>query len=214
MIIKEVRIFATGYSVNKMMKETLHDPIELSKAFRKRVNGFYLNPAKKLSAFAQGVLCFTLIDFLANIIITDVTQVQDYRKFIKNHLKGKSFSNRQLTVEDRIITFLVKEIEIFTFKYGYSFYKYVRNGLIHEGRIKCGCYLDNRIKDAVQEEEGILVFNPNVVLQKLDSWLKTYLQKIEKGGKAYKNLKRYIRKILCEDSEAIIKRQEKIIFPC
>ena len=58
----------------------------------------------------------------------------------------------------------------------------MRNGLIHEGRIKCGCYLDNRIKDAVQEEEGILVFNPNVVLQKLDSWLKTYLQKIEKGG--------------------------------
>ena len=214
MRIEEVRIFATGYSVNKMMKETLHDPIELSKAFRKRVNEFYLNPAKKLSAFAQGVLCFTLIDFLANIIITDISQVQDYREFIKNHLRGKSFSNKKLTVEDRIITFLVKEIKIFTFEYGYSFYKYVRNGLIHEGRIKCGCYIDNRIEEAFQDEKGILVFNPNVILQKLDSWLKTYLQKIENGGKTYKNLKKYIRKILCEDSEAIIKRLENIKFPC
>ena len=214
MRIEEVRIFATGYSVNKMMKETLYDPSELSQAFRTRINEFYLNPAKNLSTFAQGVLCFTLIDFLANLIITDISQVQDYREFIKNQLRGKSFSNKKLTVEDRIITFLVKEIKIFTFEYGYSFYKYVRNGLIHEGRIKCGCYIDNRIEEAFQDEKGILVFNPNVILQKLDSWLKTYLQKIENGGKTYKNLKKYIRKILCEDSEAIIKRLENLKFPC
>ena len=79
--IEEERIFTTGYSVNKMLKETLYDPSELSQAFRTRINEFYLNPAKISSAFAQGVLCFTLIDFLANIIITDVSQVQDYREF-------------------------------------------------------------------------------------------------------------------------------------
>lgn len=214
MRIEDVRIFATGYSVNKMMKETLYDPSELSQAFRTRVNEFYLKPAKSLLSFAQGVMCFTLIDFLANIIITDISQVQDYREFIKNHLRGKSFLHKKLTVEDRIITFLVKEIKIFTFDYGYSFYKYVRNGLIHEGRIKCGCYLDNRIGEVFQDEKGILVFNPNVILQKLDSWLQTYLQKIEKGGWTYKNLKKYIRKILCEDSEAIIKRLENMKFPC
>jgi hypothetical protein len=129
-------------------------------------------------------------------------------------LRGKSFPNKKLTVEDRTIIFLAKEIKIFTFEYGYSFYKYVRNGLIHEGRIKCGCYLDNRIGEAFQDEKGILVFNPNVILQKLDTWLKTYLQKIENGGKIYKNLKKYIRKILCEDSEAITKRLENIKFPC
>lgn len=80
--IEEERIFTTGYSVNKMLKEALYDPSELSQAFRTRINEFYLNPAKISSAFAQGVLCFTLIDFLANIIITDVSQVQDYREFI------------------------------------------------------------------------------------------------------------------------------------
>ncbi len=214
MRIEEVRIFAPGYSVDKIMKKTLYDPSELSQAFRTRINEFYLNPAKFLSAFAQGVLCFTLIDFLANIIITDVSQVQDYREFIKNHLRGKSFPNKKLTVEDRIITFLVKEIKVLTFEYGYYFYKYVRNGLIHEGRIKCGCYLDNKIGGTFQDEKGVLVFNPNMILQKLDSWIKTYLQKIENGGNTYKNLKNYIRKMLCEDSKAIKKRFENKKFPC
>lgn len=74
--------------------------------------------------------------------------------------------------------------------------------------------------EGIQERKNIIIknegeiFNPNVILQKLDTWLKIYLQKIENGGKIYKNLKKYIRKILCEDSEAIIKRLENIKFPC
>lgn len=214
MKIEKVLIFATGYSVKKMIKETLDNPNELSKSFRRRVNEFYLTPAKNLSAFAQGVLCFTLIDFLANIIFTDITQVQDYREFIKNNFEEKSFSHKNLTVEDRIITFLIKELRIFPFKYGYSFYKYVRTGLIHEGRIKCGCYLDNRIEDAFQLENGILVFNPKVILKTLELWLKKYYHEIENGGKSYKKLKRYIKNMLNEDSEAILKRRKNTNFPC
>ena len=102
-------------------------------------------------------------------------QVQHYRNFIiKNSLRNLSknpFSNSKIEVGERFVTFLVEEIKVFSYEEGYSFYKYVRNGLIHEGRIKCGCYLDDHIGTATQTFKGVLTFNPNIILQELESWI-------------------------------------------
>ena len=215
MIYGMKKFFAPSYNVNKMREEVLPNPNLLSKAFKERVYEYYLNPAKKLTAFAQGVLCFTLIDFLAKIIITDINQIKDYREFFKVNFNKNSYRDpKKIYVGERIVTFLIKEIKLFNYEDGYCFYEYVRNGLIHEGRVKCGCYLDNTIEDVVQKIEGVLKFNPDIVLQELKSWLKDYFQSIKKGGETYKKLRDYIEKILDEDLEAIEKRDKNDKFPC
>ncbi len=206
--------FAPNFSVKKMLEEVLLNPNLLSEAFKECVYEYYLNPAKNLIAFAQGVLCFTLIDFLAKIFIIDISQIKDYRVFFKDNFNKNSYRDRKkIYVGERIVTFLVKDIKLFNYENGYCFYEYVRNGLIHEGRIKCGCYLDNTIEDVVQKIEGVLKFNPDIVLQKLESWLKDYFQSIKEGGETYKRLREYIGKIIDEDL-AIEKRDKNNKFPC
>lgn len=206
--------FTPRYNIYKMRYKVLPNPSLLSQAFRERVYEYYLEPAKKLSAFAQGVLCFTLIDFLAKIIITDINQIKDYREFLKDNFNNSHHDSKKIHVRERIVTFLEKEIKLFNYEDGYCFYKYVRNGLIHEGRVKCGCYLDNKIEEAVQKIKGVLLFNPYIVLKELELWLKDYFQRIEKGKKDYEKLHDYIKKILDEDLEAIKKRDENDKFPC
>ena len=209
------KFFAPSYDVNKMRNEVLTNPNSLSKAFRERIYEYYLKPARNLPAFPQGVLCFTLIDFLAKIIVTDINQIKDYRAFFKDNFNKNSYRDpKKIYVGERIVTFLVKDIKLFNHEDGYCFYKYVRNGLIHEGRVKCGCYLDNTIEDVVQKTEGVLKFNPNIVVQELESWLKYYFQNVEKGKDTYEKLRDYVKKILDEDLEAIEKRDKNDKFPC
>lgn len=173
-----------------MQKKVLPHPILLCKAFRERIYEYYIKPAKKVTAFAQGVLCSTLIDFLAKIL---------YPK---------------MRVGDRIKEFLEKKIS-FSKENAKSFYDYVRNGLIHEGRVKCGCYLDNEIEDTVQIIEGVLKFNPDIILKEVEIWLKNYLEKVAKGEETYQILREIIEKIiLSEDLRAIEKRHNGVMFPC
>ncbi len=190
MIYGMKKFFSPSYNIHIMQKEVLPNPNLLSLAFRERIYEYYIKPARNVSAFAQGVLCATLIDFLAKVL---------YPK------KG---------VGDRIKDFLEKKIG-FSKENAESFYLYVRNGLIHEGRIKCGCYLDNEIDDHFQIIEGVLKFNPCIILSELEIWLKNYLEKIGKGEETYQRVHDYIeKKILNEDLIAIEKRHNGIKFPC
>lgn len=191
------KLFAPNYNVNRMQNEILPNPNNLCEAFKERVIEYYLQPAKNLQAFAQGVLYFCLIDFLANIIITEINQVKNYREFFKNTFNKNSYGDlKKIYVGERIVTFIVKEIKVFNYEDGYFFYKYVRNGLIHEGRVKCGCYLDNKIENTIEKKEGVLEFNSDIVLQKLESWLKDYFENIKEGREEYEKLRDYIEKIL------------------
>ena len=184
------KYFSPSYNVYIMRKEVLPNPNLLCKAFRERVYEYYIKPAKNVSAFAQGVLCSTLIDFLAKIIYPN------------------------MGVGVRIREFLVNKIN-FSKDNAKSFYYYVRNGLIHEGRVKCGCYLDNDIEETVQLTEGVLKFNPEKVLKEVEIWLKTYFKKVVNGGKTYRITRDYIEKnILDEDLRAIEERDNGNMFPC
>ncbi len=190
MLYGKEKFFSPSYNVYKMREVVLPNPNLLCKAFRERVYEYYIKPAKILSAFAQGVLCSTLIDFLAKLL---------YPK------KG---------VGDRIREFLEKKIG-FSKENAKSFYLYVRNGLIHEGRVKCGCYLDNEIEETVQIIKGVLKFNPDMILKEVEIWLKDYFENIIKGEETYQRLRDYIEKnILNEDLKAIEERDKGNKFPC
>lgn len=190
MIYGREKYFSPSYNVYIMQNKVLPNPKLLCKAFRERVFEYYIKPAKKVSAFAQGILCSTLIDFLAKILYPE------------------------MGVGDRIIEFLEKKIR-FSKENAKSFYFYVRNGLIHEGRVKCGCYLDNEIEEIVQIIEGVLKFNPDMILKEVEIWLKDYFENIIKGEGTYQRIRDYIEKnILNEDLKAIEKRDNGNKFPC
>ncbi len=190
MIFGMEKFFSPSYNVYIMRKEVLPNPDLLCKAFRERIYEYYIKPAKNVSAFAQGVLCSTLIDFLAKLL---------YPK------KG---------VGDRIREFLEKKIG-FNKENAKSFYLYVRNGLIHEGRVKCGCYLDSEIEETVQIIEGVLKFNPCIILKDVEIWLNEYFENIVNVEETYQELRNYIENnILNEDLKSIEERHNGNMFPC
>jgi len=190
MIYGMKKFFSPSYNVYEMREKVLLDPNLLCHAFRERVYEYYIKPANKISAFAQRVLTSTLIDFLAKIL----------------------YPNRK--VGARIREFLIKILN-FSEENAKSFYYYVRDGLIHEGRVKCGCYLDSEINETVQMAEGVLKFNPEMILKEVKIWFNTYLKKLEKGGETFQITRNYIeKKILDEDLIAIEERDNGNMFPC
>jgi len=92
-------------------------------AFRNRVDGFYLEPAKQLnkdkSGFATGVLCITTVDFLARISIGTDRVRERITDWLKTNIVGfrGNLNSPKQTLANR-------------------FYDEFRNGLVHEGRIK------------------------------------------------------------------------------
>ena len=206
--------FAPDYNIKKMYEEVLFNPEELINAFNKRVFSYYIDPARKLPAFAQGILCCSLIDFLAKLRITDLEQVNDYREFYNNNFKVNPFRKpAKIYMGERIVSFLVYDLKIFSLEEAYWFCEYVRNGLIHEGRVKCGCYLDTCIESPIEEENGALLFNPNLILKELESWFKVYINTLKKED-TYEKFFEYIKKIIDEDLSAINIRSQGNKFPC
>ncbi len=190
MIYGKEKNFSPNYNIYQMREEVLPNPNLLCNAFRERVYEYYIKPAKNLSAFAQGILCSTLIDFLAKILYPELGVGERIRKFLEKKIKLSQENAK-------------------------SFYYYVRNGLIHEGRVKCGCYLDNEIKEAVQIVKGVLKFNPDIILKELEKWLKDYSLKIVRNEETYQKIRDYIKiSILDEDLKAIEKRHNGNKFPC
>ncbi|MCX9009527.1 MAG: hypothetical protein OIN66_00255 [Candidatus Methanoperedens sp.] len=97
----------------------------LIEAFKDRVKGFYLDPAKCLNdsekyAFATGVLCVSTIDLLACITIScnSRTVGMRFKQWLKEHITAfdNSDPNSDILAD--------------------KFYDEFRNGLVHEGRIK------------------------------------------------------------------------------
>jgi len=132
-------LFAPGYTIKKMLEETLSNKEQLKDAFKQRIYCYYINPAKNLPSFAQAVLCCSLIDFLADIRIKNIEQVKEYREFRKEIFKLEPY--RKLNVihmGERIISFLVNELKIFNLDDAYNFCEYIRNGLVHEGELNVG----------------------------------------------------------------------------
>jgi len=143
-----------------------NDKEELIEAFKDRVEGFYLNPARALNEhkypFGSGVLCVITIDFLARI------------------------ENNSESVEKRIKKWLTENIsEYFDETLAQRFYKEFRNGLIHEGRIKnCGQFSYD-FDELVHQENGIMIVNPNLLLEKIVDSFESYITKVRTDNFAF-----------------------------
>lgn len=143
----------------------------LIKAFKDRLEGFYLEPAKKLNclnkddyAFAVGVLCVSTIDCLACITINPHDVGMRFKGWVKDNLPdfGKCDPSNKI--------------------FACRFYDEFRNGLVHEGRIKNGGQFSNKSEKLVEILKGAMLVNPDILLKKINDSFEIYISKVEKDN--------------------------------
>lgn len=158
----------------------------LIKAFTDRICGFYIKPATKLicvnkdeSAFAVGVLCVSTIDCLASITYKNEGVGDRFKKWVTKNLT--EFDKHDYTCGTLAC----------------RFYNEFRNGLIHEGRIKNRGQFSNVYKELVDTSEGIMLINPENLLNKINDIFEKYITNIEKetDNKEFNKVIHYLRNL-------------------
>jgi len=129
------------------------DNPSLTEQLKKRITGFYLDPARDLCgqghAFAAGVLLVSCIDALARL----------------QYGNGVGY---------RIIRYVRKEIPSLS-PHAPCFYENFRNGLLHEARIMNGGQFSLVTAKTMDDSNGVLLINPRLleqdVRESLDRWI-------------------------------------------
>jgi len=177
MRIGDILYFSPKYRFDQI---NWNDKEKLIEAFRDRVEGFYLNPARVLNehkyAFGSGILCVTTIDFLARI------------------------TNNSERVGQRIKRWLTENMpKYFDETLAQRFHEEFRNGLVHEGRIKnCGQFSYD-FDELVHQENGIMVVNPNLLLEKIIDSFESYMTKVRTDNFTFQLFKCAILRDFQED---------------
>lgn len=160
---------------------------QLLKAFRDRVEGFYLHPAQDLNqkryGFVAGLVCVATIDFLARISIGGNTGDRFETWLCKNttELRKKDPSNNR-TLSRR-------------------FYEEFRNGLVHEGRIKnCGQF-SYEFKDLVSVNDGVMLVNPERLLDEITKAFEKYMQEVKENEEDFRKFKKALKRDFQADVE-------------
>lgn len=159
---------------NKFEDIDLKDKNLLIDAFKDRVEGFYLEPINLLNtnkkAFASGTLCTTAIDFLARIYFSDDKDRVGWR-----------------------IKKLFKEFMINDTKNASYFYKFFRNGLVHEGRIKKGHQFSYDFPELIFEDNDIMIINPKILLDKISIFLDKYCEELKNDEDKFNHFRNMIQ---------------------
>ena len=171
MNIGEILYFSPKYKFRDLNWDNKEDLIN---AFRDRVKGFYLDPAKELNkkkyGFAAGVLCVATIDFLARFETGLLNDVRNrFEEWLKKHIE--EFKDEDLA---------------------YRFYNEFRNGLIHEGRIKNGGQFSYEFDELVtggDSENSPMIVNPGKLLEAIEKSFNNYIKTVEKDECAFALLK-------------------------
>ena len=144
------------------------DKKNLTDAFKDRVEGFYIEPTKKLNGnknvFAVGVMCVVTIDFLARIKTCSGKVGKRFEDWLVSNIKEFNRSdpgNPSRTLACR-------------------FYDEFRNGPVHEGHIKnAGQFSYHFEEEIVKVEQGIMVINPDLLLNAIISSFDKYMHHVK-----------------------------------
>lgn len=137
-------------------------------AFQRRINEYYLNPARILDgqqqAFATGVILMTTIDAITYYSIGGNDRIKD---FIKQTEEVQRFDEPE---RKRIAK---------------GFDDYFRNGLVHEGRIKSCGQFSYDYNWLINFEDEFFVINPNILLTEVDCYFRSYLRQLSDSPAHY-----------------------------
>lgn len=155
------------------------DGANLPAHFKRRIVGFYLEPAKECArngfAFASGVLLVSCLDALARLRFCGGVGKR-FRKFAISELRSFSAA----TLAER-------------------FYDEFRNGLVHEARLKNGAQFAREIGATVESRNGILLVNPDRLAVELCAALDSYVKLLTFSARERKKLASTLRQDLAED---------------
>lgn len=156
MNINDVLYFAPGIS----FKDVAWEGDELPEQFRQRIEGFYLQPAECCiaaeHAFAAGLLVVSCIDALARLKYRSTAVGDRFKKYLKESTSVPA------AISPR-------------------FYDEIRNGLVHEARLKNGAQftLDEKIDSTATEMADVLLVNPKPLLDEVKKSLKEYVEHLK-----------------------------------
>lgn len=174
MRIRDILYFSPKYKFNVLKWDNKENLID---AFRDRVTGFYLSPAKALNekqhAFAAGVISVATIDFLARIETGSDEVGKRFEEWVRANIRDFDNVNpdhRSQTLADR-------------------FYDEFRNGLVHEGRIKNAGQFSYYYSELVKVEQSVMIINPEYLLKAIYESSERYMAKIEKEDFAFQAFK-------------------------
>jgi hypothetical protein len=145
---------------------------ELPNQFKSRMLGFYVDPAEECAgrghAFAAGVILVCCIDALARL-----------------QYAGE--------VGKRIRKYLSENIQSFSVPHLSSrFYHDIRNGLVHEGRLKSGCQFSLEMNVTLSIEDDILIVNPLELSSEIRNAIDSYVERIMNDTS---ERRRFVRKL-------------------
>lgn len=127
-------------------------------AFKDRMYGFYLSPAKRLldsnDAFASGLICTSVIDILARYMIGIDEVGKRITKWIIENVDG--FDHEGAFNDDNYKNTIA-----------YKFYSRFRNGLVHEGRIKELGQFSFEYQHILKVYDEAIIVNPKILLDQL-----------------------------------------------
>lgn len=160
----------------------------LIEAFKDRVYGFYLGPARELNeiakkaledrdkkfgfSFSVGLICVATIDFIA------------------------LFSTRVEDSKFRFVIWLIDNIDEFKDnpKLAVDFYNWYRNGLVHEGRIKEAGQFSYECNRLISVENGIIKINPDKLLEEIERAIEKYIETLRQNNEEFEHFKERLDK--------------------
>jgi len=175
MKIDDLLYFAPGVRFDQV---DLNSP-KLPEWFRRRVEGFYVRPAKECAhnghAFAAGVLLVSCIDALSRLRFGPGVG-ERFVRFVREELKSFAYGN-----------------------HAERFYQDFRNGLVHEARIKEGGQFSLEVGTTVQESDGLILVNPDMLAGELESALESYINLLQTDPKEVRKLVESLKRDLAKD---------------
>jgi hypothetical protein len=172
MKIREILYFAPDISFNGL---DFNSP-EIVEKFRKRLEGFYLAPARLHVDRAEGFPAMVLL----------VSCMDAIGRYASNNKRG--------TNRDRFVGWLQTALPHIFSKIddATQFYLDVRCGAVHEARVKMGCVFTFEIGNTIFVEDGIMAVNPRLLAEEvtnaLDQFCKTVASDAENLAKFQKLL--------------------------
>jgi len=165
------------------------DRDNLIRAFRDRVEGYYLEPAKCLNhckySFAAGAICLITIDFLARIE-TGLDKVgKRFRDWVK--LYFKDFNDEDISLNN----------------FASRLYEEFRNGLVHEGRIKEASQFSYDFSKLVIIEGLIMIINPKYLFKEIIRSFKKYISKLKTEKSEFDIFKKNLKEDFQNDRDYV-----------
>ena len=186
MKMEEILYFSPNF---KYIDLNWDDRDNLIRAFRDRVEGYYLEPAKCLNqckySFAAGAICLITIDFLARIETGLDSVGERFKVWVKRYIKD--LNDEDISLND----------------FASRLYEEFRNGLVHEGRIKKASQFSDNFNKLVEIEGLIMIINPKYLLKEIIRSFKEYISKLKTEKSKFDMFKKNLNKDFQNDRDYI-----------